>query len=364
MKDITAALSHHPDKPFALERVTLDTPGEGEVLVRMVASGICHTDLHYRSLLPPEGGPYVLGHEGTGIVEETGSGVTGIRPGDRVVLSYRHCGACAQCRAGRPAYCARLGELNAPGPRPDGTYTLRQDGKRVTGGFFGQSSFATHVLASADNTVVVDADTDLLTAAPLGCGVQTGVGAVLNVLRPEPSSSLVVYGAGAVGCAALMAARAEEVGTVVAVDPVPGRRELALRLGATAVLDPASDDIVAAVRELTGGGASHAFDTSGVPSVIADAALALGRAGVLVLVGLGKPQLTVDVDDIMRCGKTLRGCIEGDARPQEFIPYLLRMRAKGLLPLEEIITTYPFADIDRAVADSHSGVTVKPVLVF
>ncbi|MEU4148889.1 NAD(P)-dependent alcohol dehydrogenase [Streptomyces sp. NPDC026659] len=364
MMDVTAALSRHPEEPFALERVTLDVPREGEVLVRMVASGICHTDLHYRSVLPPAGGPYVLGHEGAGVVEGTGPGVTGIRPGDRVVLSYRHCGDCSHCRAGRVAYCTRLGELNAPGPRPDGTHTLHQDGTPVAGTFFGQSSFATHALASVDNTVVVNPDTDLVTAAPLGCGVQTGAGSVLNVLRPQRSSSFVVYGAGAVGCAALMAARAEEVGTIVAVDPVPARRELALRLGATAALDPGAVDVVEAVRELTGGGASHALDTSGLPSVIAEAALALGRAGTLVLVGLGKPQLTVDVDDIMRGGKTLRGCIEGDARPHEFIPRLLEMRAKGLLPLEEITTAYPFAEIDRAAADSRSGVTVKPVLVF
>ncbi|MFC4469822.1 zinc-binding dehydrogenase [Streptomyces xiangluensis] len=161
-----------------------------------------------------------------------------------------------------------------------------------------------------------------------------------------------------------MAARAEEVGTIVAVDPVLGRRELALRLGATATLDPAAVDVVEAVRELTDGGASHGLDTSGIPAVIAEAALALGHAGTLVLVGLGTPQLTVDVDDIMRGGKTLRGCIEGDARPQKFIPYLLELRAKGLLPLEEIVRTYPFADIDRAAADSRSGATVKPVLVF
>ncbi|MFC4469821.1 alcohol dehydrogenase catalytic domain-containing protein [Streptomyces xiangluensis] len=155
--DITAALSRHPDEPFSLEPVTLDAPREDEVLVRMVASGVCHTDLHYRSRLPPAGGPYVLGHEGAGIVEETGSGVIGIRPGERVVLSYRHCGACAHCRAGRIAYCVRYGELNAPGSRPDGTYTLHRDGGGpVAGTFFGQSSFATHVLASADNTVVVD----------------------------------------------------------------------------------------------------------------------------------------------------------------------------------------------------------------
>ncbi|WP_335972244.1 NAD(P)-dependent alcohol dehydrogenase [Streptomyces sp. CA2R106] len=362
--EITAALSRHPEQPFSLETVTLDAPREGEVLVRMAASGICRTDLHYRALLPPAKGPYVLGHEGAGVVEETGAGVTGIHPGDRVVLSYRHCGACGTCRAGHPAYCARLGRLNAPGPRPDGTPTLHQDGTPVAGAFFGQSSFATHALASAGNTVVVAPGTDLVTAAPLGCGVQTGAGAVLNVLRPAPGARLAVYGAGAVGCAALMAARAADAGTIVAVDPVPGRRALALRLGATAALDPAGCDVVAAVRDLTGGGATHALDTTGSPDVIAPAVRALARTGTLVLVGLGEPRLTLDAEDLLWGGKTVRGCVEGDARPQEFIPRLLALRAAGRLPLEEIVTPYPFADIDRAAADSRSGAAVKPVLVF
>jgi aryl-alcohol dehydrogenase len=363
---ITAALSYGPDEPFLLEPVELDAPREGEVLVRIVASGICHTDLHFQNALPAEDGPYVFGHEGAGVVEATGPGVTGIRPGDKVVLSYNHCDACAQCRAGRPAYCKVYAKLNLPGPREDGTYTLRRAADRtpVAGGFCGQSSFATHVLAPIACVVVVEPDTDLITAAPLGCGVQTGAGAVLNVLRPEAGSRLVVYGTGAVGCAAVMAARATDVGTIIAVDPLPGRREAALRLGADTVLDPTAVDVVKAVRELTDGGVSHALDTSGVPSVIADAARALGRAGTLALVGLGAPELTLNVQDLVLTGKTLRGSVEGDATPRDFIPRLLRLHAEGLLPLEDIITTYPFQDIATAVSDTTAGRTIKPVLLF
>jgi aryl-alcohol dehydrogenase len=364
--NITAALSYGPDEPFSVEPVELEAPRAGEVLVRIAASGICHTDLHYRGKLPAKAGPYAFGHEGAGIIEALGPGVTGVAPGDRVVLSYQHCGTCVQCRAGRPAYCAAFGRLNLPGPREDGTYTLRRsaDGTPVAGTFFGQSSFATHVLAPVAGVVAVDQGTDLVTAAPLGCGVQTGAGAVLNVLRPSPGSSFVVYGAGAVGCAALMAARAAELGTVIAVDPVPGRREAAVRLGADAALDPAAVNVVEAVRDLTEGGSAYALDTSGIPAVIADAARALGRVGTLALVGIGPAELTVDVQDLVLAGKTLRGSVEGDATPRDFIPYLLRLRAKGLLPLEEIITTYPFQDIATAVADTAAGRTIKPVLVF
>ncbi|MGC9538909.1 NAD(P)-dependent alcohol dehydrogenase [Streptomyces sp. UG1] len=346
--------------------MALDAPREGEVLVRMVASGICHTDLHFRGILPPEGGPYVFGHEGAGVVEETGPGVNGIRPGDKVVLSYGHCGTCAQCAAGRPAYCLAFARLNLPGPRTDGTYTLHRasDGSPVAGTFFGQSSFATHVLAPAACAVVVERDTDLVAAAPLGCGVQTGAGAVLNVLRPAPGSTFVVYGVGAVGCAAVMAARAVGVATVVAVDPVPARRDTALRLGADVALDPAAVAVVEAVRDLTGGGPTHALDTSGIPSAITDAALSLGRTGALALVGLGAANLNLDVQDLVRNGKTVRGCIEGDATPREFIPHLLRLHAEGLLPLQDIITAYAFQDIAVAVDDVVAGNAIKPVLTF
>ncbi len=190
---ITAAVSRSPDSPFTLESVDLDEPRPDEVLVRIHATGLCHTDLSSKTRVP---GPAVLGHEGTGVVEAVGAQVTGIGPGDHVVLSYRSCGECAHCRGGHRSYCSRSALLSWSGSRADGTATLSQNGIRLFGSFFGQSSFAQFALAAEDNVVVVDPSVDLSVAAPLGCGFQTGAGAVLNVLTPEPNSRLVVFGAG------------------------------------------------------------------------------------------------------------------------------------------------------------------------
>ncbi|MEA2312017.1 MAG: aryl-alcohol dehydrogenase [Solirubrobacteraceae bacterium] len=361
---ITAALTYAPDAPFELREVELDEPRDDEILVRMVAAGICHTDLGVKASWPADAGPLVLGHEGAGVVEEVGAAVAGIEPGDHVLLSYRSCRECASCRAGHVSYCERFRELNAVGARPDGSTTMRRDGTAVHGSFFGQSSFATHALAYASNTVKVDAGLDLLLAAPLGCGVQTGAGAVLHVLEPAAGSSFVVFGAGGVGLAGLMAAAHLEVATAIAVDPVPGRRELALELGATHALDPRDGDVVAAIHELTGGGAGSAFDTTGIPAVIADAARALGRRGALALVGTGEALATLDVKDLIRSGKSVRGVMEGDADPLRFVPQLIELVQQGRLPIERMIAGYPFAEINRAVADASSGAAIKPVLAF
>ncbi|GAB2904916.1 NAD(P)-dependent alcohol dehydrogenase [Streptomyces mayteni] len=362
---ITAAVSRAAGAGFTLETVELDPPRADEILVRIAAGGLCHTDLAIRSAITPEHGPVVLGHEGAGVVEEVGDAVSGVRPGDRVILSYRSCRRCGRCLAGRPAYCEQSMRLNNSGRRADGSATMRQAGAPVAGSFFGQSSFATHALASTDNVVVVaDEDADLATVAPLGCGFQTGAGAVLNVLRPGQDARFAVYGAGGVGLSALLAAKAAGAATTVVVEPVAARRELAGRLGATAVIDPTEGDVVAAVREATGGGPSHALDTTGIPSVVADAVRALAPTGTLVVVGLGAAELTLDLQDLMLNGKAVRGCIEGDAVPQRFIPELLDLHAAGRFPVQELITTYSFTDINRAVADQRAGRAVKPVLVW
>jgi aryl-alcohol dehydrogenase len=352
---ITAALSRSPDSPFTLESVELDEPRPDEVLVRVHATGLCHTDLTFKSRIPNAA---VFGHEGAGVVETVGARVTGIRPGDHVLLSYRSCGECTQCRTGHPPYCSRGALLNMSGSRADGTATLSQNGTRLFGSFFGQSSFAQYALAAADNIVVVDPSVDLTVAAPLGCGFQTGAGAVLRVLTPESNSRLVVFGAGGVGLAAVMAAKAVGVEVVVVVDPVASRRDKAVELGATQTVDPTTED-VATVR-----GATHALDTTGVPEVVATALGVLESRGTLVVVGLGRRHATIDVRDLMYSGKTIRGCAEGDANPSEFIPELLALHVQGRFPMEAIVRRYDAADIEKAIADSRSGCAVKPVLVW
>jgi aryl-alcohol dehydrogenase len=359
---IRAALSHGAGTPFEIAEVDLDEPRADEVLVKLHAVGICHTDLTMRAVWPAELSPAVLGHEGAGVVEAVGADVRAVRPGDHVVLSYRRCGACPQCAAGHSAYCHDFRTLNAAGMRPDGTTTMRRDGAPVYGSFFGQSSFASHALAYETNVVVVGPDVDLSIAAPLGCGVQTGAGAVLNVLQPGTDASLVVFGAGGVGLSAVMAARATGVGTIVAVDPVARRRTVAAQLGATATIDPAREDVVDAIRELTGDGATHALDTTANGTVINEAVNALARRGTLALVGIGAQQIPLDVGNIVSAGKTIRGVIEGDAVPQDFVPQLLALHADGRLPLETLIRTYAFDDIDTAAAEAADGTTIKPVL--
>ena len=353
---ITAAVSRSPDSPFTLESVDLDEPRPDEVLVRIHATGLCHTDLSSKSRIP---GPAVLGHEGAGVVETVGERVTGVAPGDHVLLSYRSCGECAQCRGGHRPYCSRSPMLNSSGGRPDGTATLSQNGTRLFGSFFGQSSFAQYALASADNVVVVDPSVDLTVAAPLGCGFQTGAGAVLNVLGPEPNSRLVVFGAGGVGLAAVMAAKTLGVETVIVVDPVASRREKAVELGASRTVDPTSEDVAAVLR-----GATHALDTTGLPDVVATALSTLEARGILVVVGLGPRHATIDVVDLLLNGKVIRGCVEGDANPSEFIPRLLALHAQGRFPMDAIVRHYDAVDIEKAVADSRSGSAIKPVLVW
>lgn len=223
----TAAVVWTPGAPFSLEKVELDAPRPTEVRVRMIATGLCHTDLNAASGALPYPLPGVLGHEGVGVVEETGPAVTGIRPGDRVLLTFTSCGQCRGCRAGHPAHCDHQMGLNLfGGRRLDGTATIRHDDTELNGHFFGQSSFATHALADQRGIVVLPdhiPDADLPVLAPLGCGVQTGAGAVLNVVRPAPGTTIAIAGAGAVGLSAVMATRLTAAGDVIAIDRVPAR---------------------------------------------------------------------------------------------------------------------------------------------
>ncbi len=359
---IRAAISAGAAEPFEIAEVELDEPRRDEVLVEVRAVGVCHSDLTMKAVWPQAISPIVLGHEGAGVVRAVGDAVTSVRRGDHVVLSYRSCGTCRECAAGYQPYCRDFRTLNGIGTRPDGSPTMRRDGAPVYGSYFGQSSFASHALAYESNVVAVGEEMDLALAAPLGCGVQTGAGTVLNVLAPPPEAALVVFGAGGVGLSAVMAAAG--VDTVIAVDPVASRRALAAELGATATLDPGAGDVVAAIRELTGGGATHAIDTSAKGAVINQAIAALAPLGTLALVGIRVPDFAMDVQAVMSGGKTVRGVIEGDAAPHEFIPRLVALHAQGRLPLEKLVSRYDFEDIDAAFADAAGGIAVKPVLAI
>ncbi|MFM9372786.1 alcohol dehydrogenase catalytic domain-containing protein [Streptomyces sp. Da 82-17] len=347
-------LSRGPDRPSELVDAELDGPRPDEVIVRIEAVGVCHTDLVTRAALGDR--PAVLGHEGCGTVARAGTQVDTVRVGDRVVISFASCGRCEQCRAGHPAYCALATVLNASGRRVDGSPTLRlrqQEPGRLPlyAAHFGQSSFASAALADARACVPVG-DVPPEAAAPLGCGFLTGAGAVLNILRPGPGDRLLVVGAGAVGSAAVLTALSEGVEVVVA-EPVAARRQLAVRHGALAV-----QSLDAPMPSGT-----HALDTTGRPETLTRTLALLQPRGILAVVGLGPRTVGVDVRELMLRGLQLRGCVEGDADPRLLVPELVRRREQGRLPLDALVTPYPLADFDRAVADQRTGRVLKPVLL-
>jgi aryl-alcohol dehydrogenase len=362
----TAAVVPEIGAPFALTEVTLDAPRPDEVVVRLVAAGLCHTDLSVRAGKLPSPFPVVLGHEGAGIVEEVGYRVTSVAPGDKVLLSFTSCGACGNCLAGHPAYCAGFLPLNFGGARADGTGTLNGADGPVAGHFFGQSSFATYALADERSLVKVAPDAPLDLLAPLGCGIQTGAGTVLNVLRPEIGGTLAVFGVGAVGLAAVMAAALGGPSRIVAVDVVPERLELARELGATDVVDARGDGVAAALRDLTGGaGVDYAVEASGNVGALSAAIDALALRGTCAIVGAPAFGTTVPVDvNGLLGGKRIIGVTEGDADPRRFVPLLADLVARGALPLEKLVRRYPFADIEKAVLATERGEVVKAVLTF
>lgn len=362
MRRVRAAVTEAPGAPFIVRDADLGDPRPREVVVRMTAAGICHTDLGMRDTWPGHLTPMVFGHEGAGRVEAVGAEVSGVGPGDHVCLTFASCGVCDQCAADHPAYCHAAQTLNFSGGRDDGTTPLSLDGAPLHAGFFGQSSFATHAVVHERGVVKVPSDLPAAVAAPLGCGAQTGAGTVLNRLRPEPGSSLVVLGAGGVGLSALMAAIAVGCDPVVAVDPIASRRALAIELGAEAALPP-GDGLVAALRDLTGGGAHHVVETSGRPEMIRRAVGALRPRGELALLGLGG-EVTFDVMGLIAKGVRVHGVIEGDSDPRRFIPELIGLHRHGLFPLDRLVTTFPFEDIGAAVAAMRGGSVVKPVLTF
>lgn len=361
-----AAVAQGPGQPFQLVELDIDEPRADEILVRIKAVGLCHTDLTVKEMLPAEMFPRVFGHEGAGVVEAVGPDVEGVAVGDHVVMSFRSCRECARCRAGEVGYCDQTMMLNYMGCRMDGSTTLHRDGSDVAGSFFGQSSFSELALGTRDNVVVIDPAVDLAVAAPFGCGFQTGAGAVINTIDPDPASSIVIYGAGTVGLAAVAAAKARGVQTIVAVDTQNSRLEHATRLGAVGVNPTELPDgaLVERLKELTAGGATAGVDTTAVSQVIKQAVQALAPRGTLVVVGLGALEIELDAVDLMQNGKIVRGCIEGDSDPLTMIPQLLEMLGAGTLPLDSLITTYPFDQINKAVEDVNAGAVVKPVLVF
>lgn len=363
-REITAAVVRKKGGPFQVETLTLEGPRPDEALIRIVATGMCHTDMVARDQLYTVPLPVVLGHEKTGIVEQVGSNVKKIAPGDHVVLTYMWCGHCKPCLNGDLTYCANFYPLNFGGAREDGSTATHDKQGAVQDHFFGQSSFGTYALAHERNVVKVSANAPLELLGPLGCGIQTGAGAVMNGLKVRPGSSFAAFGGGAVGLSSVMAARVAGATTIIVADVVPSRLALAKELGATHTVNSRETDPVEAVRRITGGGADFTLESSGRPAVLRQAIDALAIRGVCGIVGapaLGT-EASFDVNGVMTTGKRIIGIIEGDSVPDLFIPSLVELYAQGRFPFDRLVKFYSLDQINQAAEDSEKGVTIKPIV--
>jgi aryl-alcohol dehydrogenase len=360
---ITAAVSRGGTPAPALEQLELEEPRAGEMRIRLVATGICHTDLHeHPGRHSPQ--PIVLGHEGAGVVETLGEGVRGFEVGDHVILSGSSCGQCPSCRANRPTYCDLAMPLCFGGQRLDGSTALACDDKPIHSHFFGQSSFASHAIVPERTAVKMDKDLPLEKLGPLGCGVVTGAGGVIEALKVGFGDTIAVFGVGGVGLSAVMAANLVGAKRIVAVDVVPERLELAREFGATDTILASEDGIPARIRAATGRGVDFSFNTTTVPAVHSWALECLAMNGTAGFVAAPRGDWAPQMFAMLAGGKQLRGILGGDAHPGLFIPKLVEFWRQGRFPFDRLLTFYPFAEIARAFEDAHSGKAIKPVLLM
>jgi aryl-alcohol dehydrogenase len=361
---IKAAIVGQRSGPFTIDTVELCAPRPDEVVVRVVASGMCQTDLHGRDGYYANPYPSVFGHEGAGVVHAVGSAVRSLAPGDHVVMSFPWCGACVNCEQDMHSYCVHAFPLKMQGTRADGSTLLSKDGKPVYSAFFQQSSFGTYALTQERYAVKVRKDAPLELLGPLACSGQTGAGAVLNVIKPGRGDSLAVFGVGAVGLSALMAAKIAGCDPIIAVDVHAHRLALARELGATHTIDNgAGKDAVGEIRAITGRGVRASIDTSAVPAVFRTAIEALMPGGTCVLLGSARKGSEVAFEmPFLQEGRSVRGVIQGDSEPKEFIPRLVDLMMEKKFPIGKMIKFYDFSDINLAAKESSAGITIKPVL--
>jgi aryl-alcohol dehydrogenase len=362
---IKAAVVNERSAPFVIDTLELSAPRSDELIVRVAASGMCQTDLHGRDgYYTVTSYPAVFGHEGTGVVHAIGSAVRDFTPGDHVILSYPWCGECANCQRRRLNYCLNARNLKNRGMRADGTTLLAKNGTPVYGAFFQQSSFGTFALTQSRYAVKVRNDAPLELVAPLACSGQTGAGAVFNVLKPNAGDSFAVFGAGAVGLSALMAAKVAGCAPIIAVDVHDHRLALARELGAAHTINAnACSNVVGEIRKMVEGGVHHAVDTSAVPKALREAVESLMPGGTCVLLGSARSGIEASFEmPFLQQGRVVRGVVQGESVPREFIPQLVDLMLAGKFPLEKMIKFYDLADINLAAQESSNGTVIKPVL--
>jgi aryl-alcohol dehydrogenase len=362
---IEAAVVREGKGDFKIETLELAEPSDDQILIKIVGVGLCHTDLTCRDQLYPVPLPMVFGHEGSGVVEKVGKNVTKVEPGDHVVLTFYTCGKCDACLTGDPTSCINSFGPNFMGRAVDGSCTIHDhDGGEVGCSFFGQSSFATHALAYERNTIKVTKDAPLDLLGPLGCGVQTGAGSVLNALNPPAGSAIAVFGAGAVGLSAVMGAVVANCTTIISIDVNPERLELAKELGATHTLNALEVDPVEEIQKLTGGaGIAYVLETSGVGPVLSQAIMSSCVGGEVGIVGAPAMGTTIPLDiNHMLFNRKLRGIVEGESNSDIFIPRLISLYQQGKFPFDKLIKFYDLDQINEAAEDSEKGTTLKAIM--
>lgn len=363
---VKAAVVNEVNGPYEFEELDLQEIQHDEVIVKVVASGICHSDEALRVGDAEYPLPVILGHEGAGIIEKTGASVKGFEVGDQVVMAYNSCGSCPNCRTGHPSSCVEWTILNMSGARSDGSPIFKKTDGTPVSSFFAQSSFATHTVTNVHNLIKVAPDADLRLVGPLGCGFLTGAGTVVNGLKPNVGESIVIFGTGAVGLGALMTAKIEGCGKIIAVDIHDSRLEIAKELGATHTINSKTEDLAARIAEITAGaGANYSIDTTGVSAVMKASLDVLGIQGVAAPVAVTPNSIELNTFmDLVLLNKTIKGVLMGDSIPQLAIPKLIEFHKQGQFAFDKLVQFYNFDDINQASADSNSGKTIKPILII
>jgi NDMA-dependent alcohol dehydrogenase len=363
-----AAVLFEVGRRFEVRTVEVEPPRAGEVLVRMAAGGVCHSDLHVTTGQIPARLPAILGHEGAGVVAEVGAGVTSVKPGDHVIALWRtSCGTCEYCSDGRPALCAEGTEIRATGRLGDGTSRFSLDGKEIRH-FAGVSTFAEYTVVPERALLVVRAAPPLDRAALRGGAVITGVGAVVNCAKVPPGSTMAVFGTGGVGLNVVQGGALSGAEKIIAVDVLPAKLEYARRFGATHGVDASAGNPVEQVRAITGGrGVDYAFEVIGNPRTIREAYDCLAKRGTAVVVGVSPPtaEVAIPAASMVFEERTLTGSIYGSSRPRIDLLRLIDLYRAGRLKVDELLTrTWKLEEINEAYAALERGEVARSVLTF